>query len=142
MTQGERIREVRKALGLTLEKFGEKIGMKKNSVSQIENGKNSVTEQVIKSICREFNVDYIWLTTGDGEMFVDTDDDFIERIDRIMVGEDDARNNLFKALLEASDEDIAAFQRIIDLFASKKDLQSFNCQSHGCRDTTRICISS
>ena len=121
MTQGERIREVRKTLGLTLEKFGEKIGMKKNSVSQIENGKNSVTEQVIKSICREFNVDYIWLTTGDGEMFVDTDDDFIERIDRIMVGEDDARKNLFKALLEASDEDIAAFQRIIDLFASNKD---------------------
>lgn len=121
MTQGERIREVRKTLGLTLEKFGEKIGMKKNSVSQIENGKNSVTEQVIKSICREFNVDYIWLTTGDGEMFVDTDDDFIERIDRIMVGEDDARKNLFKALLEASDEDIATFQRIIDLFASKKD---------------------
>lgn len=121
MTQGERIREVRKTLGLTLEKFGEKIGMKKNSVSQIENGKNSVTEQVIKSICREFNVDYIWLTTGDGEMFVDTDDDFIERIDRIMVGEDDARKNLFKALLEASDEDIAAFQRIIDLFALKKD---------------------
>ena len=84
MTQGERIREVRKTLGLTLEKFGEKIGMKKNSVSQIENGKNSVTEQVVKSICREFNVDYIWLTTGDGEMFVDTDDDFIERIDRII----------------------------------------------------------
>ena len=121
MTQGERIREVRKTLGLTLEKFGEKIGMKKNSVSQIENGKNSVTEQVVKSICREFNVDYVWLTTGDGEMFIDTDDDFIERIDRIMVGEDDARKNLFKALLEASDEDIATFQRIIDLFASKKD---------------------
>lgn len=59
MTQGERIREVRKTLGLTLEKFGEKIGMKKNSVSQIESGKNSVTEQVVKSICREFNVDYM-----------------------------------------------------------------------------------
>ena len=121
MTQGERVKELIKTLSLTLEKFGEKIGMKKNSVSQIENGKNSVTEQVVKSICREFNVDYIWLTTGDGEMFVDTDDDFIERIDRIMAGEDDARKNLFKALLEASDEDIAAFQRIIDLFASKKD---------------------
>ena len=113
MTQGERIREVRKTLGLTLEKFGEKIGMKKNSVSQIENGKNSVTEQVIKSICREFNVDYIWLTTGDGEMFVDTDDDFIERIDRIMAGEDEARKNLFKFMLELSDEDIAALDRLM-----------------------------
>lgn len=113
MTQGERIREVRKTLGLTLEKFGEKIGMKKNSVSQLENGKNSVTEQVVKAICREYNVDYMWLTTGDGEMFIDTDDDFIERIDRIMAGEDEARKNLFKFMLELSDEDIAALDRLM-----------------------------
>lgn len=113
MTQGERIREVRKALGLTLEKFGEKIGMKKNSVRQLENGKNSVTEQVVKAICREYNVDYMWLTTGDGEMFIDTDDDFIERIDRIMAGEDEARKSLFKFMLELSDEDIAALDRLM-----------------------------
>ena len=113
MTQGERIREVRKTLGLTLEKFGEKIGMKKNSVSQLENGKNSVTEQVVKAICREYNVDYMWLTTGDGEMFIDTDDDFIERIDRIMAGEDEARKNLFKFMLELSDDDIAALDRLM-----------------------------
>lgn len=113
MTQGERIREVRKALGLTLEKFGEKIGMKKNSVSQLENGKNSVTEQVVKAICREYNVDYMWLTTGDGEIFIDTDDDFIERIDRIMAGEDEARKSLFKFMLELSDEDIAALDRLM-----------------------------
>ena len=113
MSQGERIREVRKALGLTLEKFGEKIGMKKNSVSQLENGKNSVTEQVVKAICREYNVDYMWLTTGDGEMFIDTDDDFIERIDRIMAGEDEARKSLFKFMLELSDEDIAALDRLM-----------------------------
>ena len=113
MTQGERIREVRKALGLTLEKFGEKIGMKKNSVSQLENGKNSVTEQVVKAICREYKVDYMWLTTGDGEMFIDTDDDFIERIDRIMAGEDEARKSLFKFMLELSDEDIAALDRLM-----------------------------
>ena len=114
MTQGERIREVRKALGLTLEKFGEKIGMKKNSVSQLENGKNSVTEQVVKAICREYNVDYMWLTTGDGEMFIDTDDDFIERIDRIMAGEDEARKSLFKFMLELSDDDIAALDRLME----------------------------
>ena len=120
MTQGERIRELRKTLKMTMEQFGEKIGVTKSTISNIENGNRNATEHMVKSICREFNVDYIWLTTGGGEMFVDTDDDFIERIDRIMVGEDDARKNLFKALLEASDEDIAAFQRIIDLFASKK----------------------
>ncbi len=117
----ERLKLLRKTLKLSQDAFAERIGMKGSSISLLESGGRNITEQVIKSICREFNVDYIWLTTGDDEMFVDTDDDFIERIDRIMVGEDDARKNLFKALLEASDEDIAAFQRIIDLFASKKD---------------------
>lgn len=121
MTQGERIKEVRNSLGLTLEKFGDRLGVTKVAISNIEKGNRNLTEQMTKSICREFGVDYMWLTTGEGEMFVETDDDFFERIDRIMAGEDDARKNLFKALLEASDEDIAAFQRIIDLFASKKD---------------------
>lgn len=71
MTQGERIREVRKALNLTLEKFGSNIGLKKSSVSQIETGKNSVTEQTIVSICREYNVNYNWLLNGTGNMFND-----------------------------------------------------------------------
>ena len=120
MTQGERVKEVRKSLGLTLEKFGERIGLKKNTMSAIETGRNSLTDANVKAICREFNVDYIWLTSGEGEMFVESDDDFFERIDRIMMGEDEARKNIFKALVDASDEDIAAFQRIIDMFANKK----------------------
>ena len=113
MTQNERVKEVRKTLGLTLEKFGERIGVTRGSMSNIENGNRNLTEQMTKSICREFSVDYIWLTTGEGEMFIDTDDDFIERIDRIMAGEDEARKNLFKFMLELSDEDIAALDRLM-----------------------------
>lgn len=113
MTQNERVKEIRKTLGLTLEKFGERIGVTRGSMSNIENGNRNLTEQMTKSICREFSVDYIWLTTGEGEMFIDTDDDFIERIDRIMAGEDEARKNLFKFMLELSDEDIAALDRLM-----------------------------
>ncbi len=113
MTQGERIREVRKALGLTLEKFGERIGIKKNSVSQIENGVNNLTEQMTKAICREFHVDYIWLTTGEGDMFLDADDDFKEQIDQIMSSETDARKNLFKFMLTLSEDDVEAMQRLM-----------------------------
>ena len=113
MTQGERIREVRNALGLTLEKFGDRLGVTKVAISNLEKGNRNLTEQMTKAICREFNVDYMWLTTGDGEMFIDTDDDFIERIDRIMTGEDEARKNLFKFMLELSDDDIAALDRLM-----------------------------
>lgn len=114
MTQGERVREIRKSLGLTLEKFGEKLGVGKTAISKIEKGENNLTEQMAKSIFREFGVDYIWLTTGEGEMFVDSDDDFIEKIDRIMAGEDDARKNIFKFMLSLNDDDIAALGRILD----------------------------
>ena len=113
MTQNERVKDIRKTLGLTLEKFGERIGVTRGSMSNIENGNRNLTEQMTKSICREFSVDYMWLTTGEGEMFIDTDDDFIERIDRIMAGEDEARKNLFKFMLELSDDDIAALDRLM-----------------------------
>lgn len=113
MTQNERVKEIRKTLGLTLEKFGERIGVTRGSMSNIENGNRNLTEQMTKSICREFSVDYMWLTTGEGEMFIDTDDDFIERIDCIMAGEDEARKNLFKFMLELSDDDIAALDRLM-----------------------------
>lgn len=120
MTQGERIKDVRNSLGLTLEKFGEKLGVTKTAISRIEKGERSLTEQMTKSICREFSVDYMWLTTGEGEMFVESDDDFFERIDRIMAGENESRKNMFKALLYASDEDIEALARIIELFTNAK----------------------
>ena len=71
MTQGERVKEIRKALGLTLDKFGEKVGVKKQTVSRIENGVNNVTDQMAKSICREYNVNYDYLMNGEGEMFDD-----------------------------------------------------------------------
>ena len=114
MTQGERVKEIRKALGLTLERFGEKVGVGKTAISKIEKGERGLTEQMTKSICREYGVDYIFLTTGEGEMFVDSDDDFIEKIDRIMAGEDDSRKNLFKFMLSLNDDDIAALGRILD----------------------------
>ena len=118
MTQGERIKDVRNSLGLTLEKFGDRLGIKKAAVSKIEKGENSLTDANIKAICREFSVDYMWLTTGEGEMFVETDDDFFERIDRIMAGENETRKNMIKMLLYASDDDIEAFDRLVDYYIS------------------------
>lgn len=121
MTQNERVNEVRKTLGLTLEKFGDRLGIKKAAVSKIEKGENSLTDANIKAICREFSVDYMWLTTGEGEMFVETDDDFFERIDRIMAGENETRKNMIKMLLYASDDDIKAFDRLVDYYISLRE---------------------
>lgn len=95
----ERIKELRKALGLTLEKFGARLGVGKTAISSIEHGVNNVTEQMIKSICREFNVDYIWLTTGEGEMFrqTDPDDEILIYVSQLI---DEKENPFFNIISE------------------------------------------
>ena len=75
MTQGERVREARKKLGFTLEKFGDRIGIKKAAMSAIETGKNSLTDANIKAICREFGINEEWLRTGSGEMRIPVEDE-------------------------------------------------------------------
>ena len=65
----ERIKELRKTLGLTQQEFSERIGVKRNTVAQYEMGRNPPTDTVITLICREFNVSAEWLRTGEGEMF-------------------------------------------------------------------------
>lgn len=69
MTQGERVRELRKTLDYTLDKFGGKLGVQKAAISKIEKGENNLTDQMILSICREFNVNEEWLRNGNGDMF-------------------------------------------------------------------------
>lgn len=70
MTSNERVRVVRKSLGLTLEKFGARLGVGKGAMSQIENGTNNLSHRMLLSICREYGVSESWLRTGEGEMFV------------------------------------------------------------------------
>lgn len=71
MTKNERVRELRKELGLTLEKFGVRLGVGKTAISGIETGRRGLTDQMFLSICREYNVNPGWLETGNGPMFED-----------------------------------------------------------------------
>lgn len=66
----DRIKELRKALGLTQQDFADRLGVKRNTIAQYEIGRNAPIDAVITSICREFNVSEIWLREGVGEMFV------------------------------------------------------------------------
>ena len=65
----DRVRYLRNTLDLTLEKFGERVGVTKMTISRIENGVNGITQQLRIAICREFSVNEQWLRTGEGEMF-------------------------------------------------------------------------
>lgn len=78
MTVSERLKELRKnTLGLSMESFGREVGVGKSAISDIENGRNNLSDQMINSICKtNWNGRYVneqWLRTGEGEMFVRMD---------------------------------------------------------------------
>lgn len=64
MTVNERVKEIRKFEKMTMESFGEKLGVGRTAISNIENCKRNVTDQMVKSICREFGYNEKWLRNG------------------------------------------------------------------------------
>lgn len=69
MTIGERVRDLRKELGLTLEKFAAPIGIHRGSLSAIEHDRSGISDRTLLAICREYGASKEWLRDGEGEMF-------------------------------------------------------------------------
>lgn len=113
MTEGERIKQIRKENQMTLEQFGKKVGVAKTTISRIENGVNNVTEQMRKSICREFRVDPIWLATGEGESAIDQSVELIEMLDKLLHNESKLAKTMFKMFAQYTLEDWKDLERIV-----------------------------
>ena len=119
-----RIKALRKELNLTQEKFGERLGMKKNSISQIENGINALTEQLLVSICREFNVNEEWLRTGEGGMFVTLNrtQQIAQLTADLFKGEKDSfKERLLLALAKLNEDEWKVLEKIATDLTKEKD---------------------
>lgn len=75
-----RIKELRSVLGLSQKDFADKLGLTDTAISKIEKGDRNPSEQTIKSVCREFNIDYFWLTEGKGDMFTSFPETIIDEV--------------------------------------------------------------
>ena len=71
MSKGERVKIIRECLNMSQEKFGNLLGVTKVAISNIENGNRGLTDQMLFSICRAFNVNASWLRTGEGSIFLE-----------------------------------------------------------------------
>lgn len=103
----DRIRQLRKELGLNQTDFGEKIGVKQGSVAGYESGARTPIDAVVNSICREFNVNEEWLRTGNGEMFVELDKEaaLMEWAGNVLGSVDESFKKRFIKMLSELDED-------------------------------------
>ena len=124
MNIGERINTLRKdVLHLTLEQFGDRIGVTKMTISRLENGVNSVTDQMFRSICREFHVNEEWLRDGTGDMFVQRSRNQViaEFLNEVMEDvEPSFRKRFIEALSVLDESDWAVLEKIADQLAARK----------------------
>lgn len=119
-TIGTRIKEIRKCAGLTLEKFGAKIGITAASLSTIENGKSNPSVQTVLMICREFNVNEDWLRDGKGEPFVQLsrEETIAEYVGRITGGHiTDIEESIIKLMAETPVEEWESLASALRMFA-------------------------
>lgn len=105
----QRIKEIRKLHHLNQEEFGKRIGIGKTSVSKIETGENNPSEQTIRLICTQFDVNEVWLRTGEGgdsNMFTKNakDDRFSLNLGKLSVTQNEMLINMVNAIAEASPE--------------------------------------
>ena len=99
----ERIKELRKCLGLSQDAFGERLGVTGAAVSRIEKGERGLTEQMALSICREFRVNYLWLMEGKGDMFFGTPESVVDELAEDYKL-DDIDKKIIEKYLELSEE--------------------------------------
>lgn len=111
----ERIKELRKELGLSGEKFGERIGVGKTAISNIEKGNRNVTDQMFKSICREFNVNPDWLRTGEGCKFNLPEDETAALVSELLEESNPFYDHILKIIKTYRDLDDAS-QDVLDNF--------------------------
>ena len=62
----DRIRQVRKYYNLSMQAFGERLGISKEAIRLLECGKTSPAERTFNAICKTYHVNEAWLRTGEG----------------------------------------------------------------------------
>lgn len=119
-----RIKELRKSLGLTQLEFGEKIGVRSNTITNYETGLRNPSDAVIRSICREFHVNEDWLRTGNGAMFSEQKkaDEIARFLADVMMDDDESfRFRFASALAKMDDSGWDALEKFLDDVIKRKE---------------------
>lgn len=117
-----RIREIRKDNNLTQTEFGERIGVKGNTITGYENGIRIPSDAIILSICREFNVNEDWLRTGQGEKYLrlSRKETVAAYVGKILGGKvTPLEETLIEFMAETSPQEWEELARIINRFTEK-----------------------
>ncbi|MBQ3417818.1 MAG: helix-turn-helix transcriptional regulator [Ruminococcus sp.] len=112
MDINERVTFIREHEKMTITDFANELGLSKSSISLIEKGVRSLTERTKRDICNRFNVNLTWLETGEGDPFLESEEQIIRML-RLNYKLDDIDVEIIKGYLKLSPEERKAFFEFI-----------------------------
>ncbi|MFR2554961.1 MAG: helix-turn-helix domain-containing protein [Clostridium sp.] len=115
-----RIKELRTALGLSQQKFADKIGIARGNIAAYEVGKNKPSDAVISLICKEFNVNEDWLRNGIGDMFKQRDGSFSEMLSELDDSDDDFIKSFVAVYMELDEDSKEVLRKTARKMAEKR----------------------
>lgn len=125
MSIGNRVKELRKATNITQQAFADRLGLKRNTIATYEVGKAEPSDRTISDICREFNVNEIWLRTGEGEMFLQLtqDEEILDYVTSLVKGQHTELQKQIISIMSQLPKELweAAEMKIEELKAKKED---------------------
>lgn len=92
-----RIKQIRKDKHMTQEEFAKKLGTSRTNIAKYETGINEPSSAVITLICKEFNVNELWLKTGNGTPYMPMQTNDIIAKAAAMLGQKDP---LFESIVD------------------------------------------
>lgn len=119
----ERLKQLRKVLGLTQQQFADRIGSKRNTIAKYETNTNIPSSAVISLICREFNVNEHWIRSGEGTMFLERSGDrqIEEFTESLLQDEEDSfRRRLISGLIALDGNGWKVLEDFLDSITPKK----------------------
>lgn len=120
----DRFKELRETLSLTQQKFADRLDISRNFVAQIEMGNKIPSERTVKDICREFKVNYEWLTEGTGEMFIQNKrkSEIADFVGSVLNGEADSfKVRLIEILANLNESEWETLQKLANALADKEE---------------------
>lgn len=127
MSVASRTKELRDSLGLTQQKFADRLGITRGAVANWDLDRSDPSDAVISLICREFHVREAWLRDGEGEMLEQrTEDEDRARFFGDLSKESASPEVLafIDALRKSSDSTIrAAFEFVTNVYESYNAIQ-------------------
>ena len=116
-----RIKILRNELKLSQTAFGKIIGISRDAVNNLENGRAEIKDLVVKMMCSEFKVNEEWLRTGEGEMFITLDEEFADIVSEAFLKGGDEYKELMIKVSKMSEKEFKLISDFAKLIIESKE---------------------